>query len=946
MYSKFLKRVLAKEGYYCVIGLDKKGRANQVFRKTLEEVDQVVQQFVDRNYNVYFGCAKFKEPTKRDIPNAEYFKSLWLDIDCGPDKDQKKAYPDQETALTELIRFCEETGLPIPTLVNSGIGIHCYWRFRTEVTKEEWRPLGVRLKTLCREHNFRVDPAVPADAARVMRMPGTFNQRGNPPIQVEVLASSPLLDVEEIREILGEGSDLPPVPDYISREVSPLQQRLMQNKKNSFEKILTKSAEGKGCAQIVHIAQNQAACDYNLWRAGLSIARNCTDWNVAIHAISAEHPEYDFELTETKAEDLIDKPYLCTTIEDMNPEGCEGCPHRGKIKSPIVLGSEVERAESDVIEYKESTEESTEEEDQQTTTPTITYKIPKYPYPFFRGKNGGVYRRTEDEDDKLIYENDLYIVKRMDDRTAGELALARVHLPKDAPKEFIIPLSKLNSNDELRKILATQGIIFMPKQIEGIMAYLVDSVRDHQAKSDAEILRQQMGWVEGENKFVIGDKEFIANKPTRDSPVSPATESVAEWLHEEGDLLEWKRVANTYARPGFEPHAFAFFTAFGAPLMSLTGYKGAFINLINQQSGTGKTTILRLINSVWGHPQELLSKESDTLAHKLFRLGQLQSIPFTVDELSNMRPEDASRLLYSISQGKGAGRMQSQANMERQNDTKWSTIGVGTSNSSMVELLSTYKAAANGEIMRLIEYNIHRTNILTKDEAYSLFETTLNANYGYAGPMFIQWVLDNKDYTVSLIGDIQKYVDEKADFNNQDRYWSAAIACNIAGAVIARHIGLIDIDPEVICDWVIENLVPELKGVVTDQKESYSDILGQYLNDNVANTLIINDKPDERTNIPSSPIQEARNALLIRAELDTKLVYVSSKSFKQFCVDNKVIHKNMLKQMAEKGIYKGELKKRLGKGTKLSGAPAISVYKFVYDVSDIVESAADENSHD
>ena len=946
MYSKFLKRVLAKEGYYCVIGLDKKGRARQVFKQTLEEVDEVAQKFVDSNYNVYFGCAKFKEPTRRDIPNAGYFKSLWLDIDCGPDKDQKKAYPDQETALAELIRFCEETGLPVPTLVNSGLGIHAYWRLKTELTKEEWLPLGKRLKDLCREHNFRVDPAVSADAARVMRMPGTFNQRGNPPIQVEVLASSPLLEVDEIREILGSGPEFLPVPDYIKREISPLQQRLMQNRSNSFEKILTKSAEGKGCAQIVHIVQNQAECDYNLWRAGLSIARNCTDWKVAIHAISSEHPQYDFDLTEKKAEDLVDKPYLCATIEDMNPGGCEGCPLKDKIKSPIVLGSEVDRSESDTIEYKESVAESTTEESQETVAPTLTFKIPQYPYPFFRGKKGGVYRRTEDEDDKLIYENDLYIVKRMDDKVMGELALARVHLPKDLPKEFIIPLSKLNSTDELRKLLAAQGIICMPKQVEGIMAYLVDSVRDHQAKSDAEILRQQLGWVQGENKFIVGTDEYRSNKPPRHSPPSPATESVAQWMHAEGDLTEWRRVANTYAKPGFEPHAFAFFTAFGAPLMNLTGYKGAFINLINQQSGTGKTTILRLINSVWGHPHELLSKESDTLAHKLFRLGVLQSMPFTVDELSNMRPEDASRLLYSISQGKGAGRMQSQINMERQNDTTWSTIGVGTSNSSMVELLSTYKAVANGEIMRLIEYNIHRTSILTKQEAYELFETTLDANYGHAGPMFIQWVLDNKDYTIALIDDIQKYVDERANFNNQDRYWSAAIACNIAGAIIAKHVGAIDIDPDLITDWVIDVLVPELKGIVTEQKANYSDILGQYLNENLLSTLIINDAVDARTKIPQSPIQEARNALLIRAEPDTKLVYVSSKSFKQFCVDNRVIHKNMLKQLADSGVYKGELKKRLGKGTKLSGSPAISVYKFVYDVSDMLDEVVNEDSHD
>lgn len=946
MYSKFLKRVLAEDGYYCIIGLDKKGRPRQVFKETLEEVDEVVQKFVDSNYNVYFGCAKFKEPTRRDVPNAGYFKSLWLDIDCGPDKDQKKAYPDQEAALVDLIRFCEEVGLPMPTLVNSGLGIHCYWRFRKSINKDEWLPLGKRLKELCREHKFRVDPAVPADAARVMRMPGTFNQRGNPPIQVEVLARSPLLDVEEIREILGTGPELLAVPDYIKREISPLQQKLMQNKSNSFEKILMKSVEGKGCAQIVHIAQNQADCDYNLWRAGLSIARNCTDWKVAIHAISSEHPQYDFDLTEKKVEDLVDKPYLCATMDDMNPEGCEGCPHKGKIKSPIVLGSEVERAESDTIEYKESVEEPIAVEDQETTASTITYKIPSYPYPFFRGKNGGVYRRTEDEDDKLIYENDLYIIKRMDDKGKGELALARVHLPKDRPKEFIIPLTSMGSKEELRKVLASQGIICMPAFVDGIMGYLIESVKMQQLKQDAEILRQQMGWVQGENKFVIGTKEY-SEYGARYSPPSETTESVAVWMNKQGSFDEWKRVADVYAKPGFEPHAFAFFSTFGSVLMPFTGYKGAFINLINKESGTGKTTILHMINSVWGHPQELLSKESDTVAHKLFRLGVLQNLPFTADELSNMKSDAVSQLLYSVSQGKGAGRMMAQVNMERKNDTTWSTIGVGSSNSSMVELLANFKSGANGEIMRLLEYPIKRTDLIGKQEAHELFEQTLFHNYGHAGPLYIQYILKNRDDVLEVITDLQKHIDERANFNNQNRYWSAVIACNIAGALIARHVGIISIDPIKVLDWVIDSLVPNLRGVVEDQAASYDDVLGQYINENLMSALIINGNPDERTKLPQAPIQLPKLQLLMRAEPDNKRIWVSAKSFKEFCVNHKVIHKDMLDYLRQKGLMVGEKKKRLGKGTHLVGAPAITVYEFIYsDFDDIIQGLPNDNPHD
>ena len=589
-------------------------------------------------------------------------------------------------------------------------------------------------------------------------------------------------------------------------------------------------------------------------------------------------------------------------------------------------------------------------EEQEEAPVVLEYKVPQYPFPYFRGKHGGVYARVEEGEDgepgaELVYEHDFYIVKRMFDKDRGELVLTRLHLPKDPPKEFVIPLSVMGSKEELRKLIASNGVITSGKGIDKIMGYLTSASKVQQVQDEAEILRQQMGWVEGENKFILGDKE-IAVGGVRYSPASATTESVAKWMQEKGVLAEWSRIANIYGKPGFEPHAFAFFTAFGAPLMNLTGYKGAFINLINRESGTGKTTILRMVDSVWGHPQELMSKESDTLNHKLHRLGVLNSLPFTADELSNMSPEKVSQLLYSISQGKGPGRMKSSQNQERENDTTWSTIGVGSANSSMVELLSSYKVGASGEVMRLIEYQISRTDILDKDEAYELYEQALLNNYGLAGPVYIEWVVNHRQTVLSLLRDVQKGVDARANFNNQDRYHSAVIACNIAGASIAKFLGLIDVDIDRVVEWVINYLVPELKGAVTEQEVAPDNFLGQFMNNNIANTLIVHDEPDPKTNKPRAPIMEARNSLFIRAEIDTKMAYVSVKAFRDYCAENRMMYRQMLKTLKAQGIYIGEVKKRLGKGTKHAYASPVSAYKFRYEYDTSLLEDSDENSHD
>ena len=87
-----------------------------------------------------------------------------------------------------------------------------------------------------------------------------------------------------------------------------------------------------------------------------------------------------------------------------------------------------------------------------------------------------------------------------------------------------------------------------------------------------------------------------------------------------------------------------------------------------------------MCNSVYGHPDKLLAQETDTFAHKMYRLGVMNNLPYTVDEITNMHPESVSTLLYNVSQGSGPGRMQSQNNMERKNDTNWSLIALASSN--------------------------------------------------------------------------------------------------------------------------------------------------------------------------------------------------------------------------------------------------------------------------
>ena len=109
-------------------------------------------------------------------------------------------------------------------------------------------------------------------------------------------------------------------------------------------------------------------------------------------------------------------------------------------------------------------------------------------------------------------------------------------------------------------------------------------------------MRTQFGWADNNSKFIIGDKE-ISVDGSYHSPPSALTDDLAQHMVPTGTMEKWKEVFSLYGKPGLEPHAFAALTAFGSPLFKFVGQNGAILNLIHPSSGTGKSTILYMVNN-------------------------------------------------------------------------------------------------------------------------------------------------------------------------------------------------------------------------------------------------------------------------------------------------------------------------------------------------------------
>lgn len=900
-----LSAVQAPDGWLCLVGIKEGVKPYQRLVETREDFDAEVARLLDRQWNLYFGVARYATDANRLKTNVLNLKAFWLDIDCGPDKalpnpktGKPKGYATQEEGLQALKDFCRAKNMPKPILVSSGRGLHVYWPLKEAIARELWEPVAAKLRTVCNEHGLHVDPAV-FEVARILRVPGTLNFKDDPPTPVEVIHGAKPHTLEEIVGVLGIDMPKPPIP-MPSRPLSDLAKSLLDNTTSRFSKIMRRSLNKEGCDQLADCYVHRTELEEPRWFDALSIAHHCVDRDVAIQRMSEGHPDYDPATTEAKTQHIVG-PHTCAVFERNNPGGCDDCKFKGKIKSPILLGKEVIAAPS-------------------TSTVEIEgerYQIPEFPFPYFRGVNGGVYRNMDGEQDPLlICKMDLYVVKRMNDPVEGDVVVVRLHTPKDGVREFIAHYSTIAESNEFKKLLAKKGLLTSRKQFEAIVEYMIRSADVSMDRDKAEQMRMQFGWADNDSKFIIGDQEVTVDGVYH-SPPSPVTASIAAQMGPVGSYEKWKEVFNLYDLPGHEPHAFAALTAFGAPLLRFLGQKGAIINVIHPRSGTGKTTILHMCNSVWGAPDRLCAVKEDTLNAKIMRLGVMNNLPFTIDEMTNMSAEAFSELAYNMSQGRGKDRVKASSNELRANLTSWQTISLSSSNASFYEKLGTKKNSPDGEMMRLMEYKIEQADVLDPEYAKQMFDHQLLNNYGHAGPRYAEFLINNAEYAQKKVLSVQNKIDRELKLTQRERFWSSLLASNITGGLLAKEADIISWDMKRIYNWSGE----ELKTMRKDTDAPVLDVastIGDYINRHMQNILVVDDKADLRTQKPKLPVLEPRGELLIRYEPDTKRMYLAAKAFKNDCVQYQINYRDTVEMLDKSGFLIKTEVKRLSKGMKVA----------------------------
>jgi hypothetical protein len=908
--TDFLRRIWPSSGLYVIARLTGKGFRHTVC-ETLEEAAVTVAQFDASGVATYHACAAYRE---REVattrPNGEVWhqvrthanvralKAFWMDLDVEAGNEKK--FATQEDALNALVDFCNVTSLPLPMIVSSGGGIHIYWTLTDEILPETWKQTAQGLKALSTAHKFKADGACTGDLARVLRPAGTWNRKiPATPRAVELVSDSVDLDYgsfgalvtaalkaagikppEAIRGVVGDTEDVN-ATFAVTKDFPPC----------SGIKVADR------CAQLARMRDTRGNIAEPHWYAGIQLLCHATEGDVLIHQWSNGHAQYSEAETSRKIIQIRSQglgPTLCNTFADRNPGGCDGCPFAGKISSPAQLGTFVQPAATPVIKTE-------------VAGKVVEVTLPSVPAPFTRGEKGGIYIEEEGITHK-IYEYDCFPTELAFDEQLGyETMRLRHWLPMEGWRECVLRSSLLASPKDFETALRDQHI---QPLIRNKMAMYHDSyIRRIREDTKMRKLFKAQGWKSDDTEFVLGDKLYRKGEILQ-AGFSHGAKGFLEHIRPQGSIDQWRDLTCIFDTEGLEAHAFMLLTAFAAPLLKLDARQGFTVSALGD-TGAGKSTMGKFLASVYGHPDFTWIKRNDTALARLQRIGAYYSLPVYMDEVTTISPKELRDLVYTVSTGKGRDSMRQDYTLRE--GAEWATILVTSTNDSLQSKLQLEKANAEAESMRLFEFRFPRVKAF--GEVAGIVHSVLAENYGVAGPLYIQHLVDNRDRIKSELGDAMAKAEKAFGMDPKERFWSQAVAFTLYAGALARDAGLIDFDANRLRPWLLHE-TQRMRGTVAETMVGCVAILADYLNEHVGERLVISQLNASMAAVGQRPMRE----LSSRYEKDAHTLWISRKHIKQYLDSNHFDYTRTRDELVERGILvSADSKKVLGAGTDQTG---------------------------
>lgn len=812
---EFFQRVLPRTGIYVATVINPDGR-RQGFVSSAEDLSKLVTELDRRDNNTYYAISSFKEKGNRKQENVLATRVVALDVDCG----DSKPFPTWKEGLQALGKFVTEMALPKPMIVHSGNGLHAYWVMTQDLEPEEWLPIATAMKAATKDKGFAVDPAVPADSARVLRPVGTKNPKGGK--IVRLLLDAPDIEPEQLvsclSSYLGPTKSRTPVTSALSQALQVQQDFPPGN----AAVVSTK------CQQIHWGTRNQGDVEEPFWYALIGVAAHCHEPEATAIAWSEHHPGYSADATIKKLAQWrasATGPATCKKFEELRPAGCKGCKFKDKVGTPVRLG----------VQYLEAAPP--------VDVPTYVAPDIAMPRPFKRTIDG--VKMTVDETDIDVCKFDIYPVSYGRDESLGyEVVRFCWNRPHAGWQELVMRQALLTEGHrDFATVIADQGIVLHNRNQTGYFQLMLRSYMDElRQKRSMTNLYTTMGWKENFSQFVIGNTILRRNV---DGTVSEESTTLAQTTNRlgnelwdtSGDLASWVAFTKLLDKADLRAHKFALAVGLSGPLYAFTGLKGLTVSLYGPTGG-GKSLAQMWIQSIYGDPEKLHFAAKFTQNTLFGRMGLYSHMPMTIDEVTMMDDREVGDFAYWVSQGRDKARLN--RNAEERDAKTWAMPVIVSTNKSMNSKLVASGLDTDAQIARILEVSVPASKLFTRDSTAGrkVYEF-VTSNYGLVGREFVKRLLEMGEAGVraaiaQATATFQR--EYRAHFSGEERYWEQAVILADLAGKLAQQWGLIAYDHKDGIEWVLAQL-GAIRRTVAENKVDAFDLLTEYLNEHVDATI-------------------------------------------------------------------------------------------------------------
>lgn len=871
-----------------------RGWRHRVFADISALYDDIVAQDGRAHTSVYFALASFPVAengygawTSRKASNARDVRALWADIDClSPAKQSATSaqahdvmasgkYFNKRAAAEALNTFLEATGLPMPMIVDSGNGLHCYWTFSAPrvAADSEWSLASRRLGAVAAKVGLCIDPSRMGDTASVLRPVGATHFKADSSerraVRVLAVGAGPQ-DADALYSMIAELASAHGVQleARSTRSANPAVvaalNALPHTQRDAFMQAQTGSSDGhdrtaelepirRGCAQL----NGYGDTGYENRLLAATIVSHCRGGREAYIQESLNCPTLrangsvsdDADII-AKASDSFDRwyaegvmPAYCEAWKTTpTAHKCEGCEYADRTNfTPISIG--MGRAKKEIEAARAVAEAPAE----LVTTPAgVT--LEKMPLPAgYRETNGQLeFMKLSNEGEQmwlpLLKAGTIRLVHVLEEGSASgptsKYVFHRVmKYDKSRKGDFVeFTARQISRKQEMLDCLIDMQL--SPEDDGAMHKYVRATVTPTGATLPVHTVLNHFGWLtkddmdnrvgpsapirvdspvpydpEMPTRFVLHDRCYYPGGSARAFYTAQAeSTATARGINAEGGLLGWQRAVDVIVRNKQHAGLFCLALSFGSALMQFApaGTANPIVNFWAPDSGTGKSTMLRMANSVWAHPDRAMAQSDDSAAARSLYMPDFYSLPICIDEITNLRDEELSIFVFGVA--RGVERATATRERASRQARRWCAAILATANNTIAGKIAEFNKDRPGEQMRALDIRLPYPVSVRGREADSADIAALDNNYGVAGEAFIVALLADIPRMKAAIARVNKIATTGiGGFAPQDgeRFWATAFATAIVAAELASEFGLVDFDIGGLVDFGAEAIATQ-----------------------------------------------------------------------------------------------------------------------------------------